>query len=63
MCVNRKLSDGWMQAEFPQRQNTILGHLVVARLLSDQPHISGCRGQVEEWGGRSSIEVEAGVCG
>ena len=47
------------QAGSPQRQNTILGHLVVAR-LSDQPHISaGCGGQVEEWWewGRSSIEV------
>ena len=49
------------QAGSPQRQNTILGHLVVAR-LSDQPHISGRGGQLEERG-RSSIEVEAGVCG
>ena len=55
ICVNRKLSGGPTQP--PQRQNTILGHRVVAR-LSDQPHISGCGGQVEEWGewGRSSIE-------
>ena len=49
ICVNRKLSGGLTQPALPQRQNTILGHRIVAR-LSDQPHISGCGGQVEEWG-------------